>query len=144
MAGSTTHGLERCKKDDDCPTLLNKINKLIESLKERRKEMEPFSTTGQPWSVYVGHAIQIRQQYLMLKKCQAFYKSKQPPCCEAGGDPLPDYDPFPLPEWKPEPYTPRNGPPPVPPSPPDLPPRGPDPRHLIPLILIPVILILAG
>ena len=76
---------------------------------------------------YVGHAIQIRQQFTMLTKCQALYYAHNPPCCDGGKSPPPHYDPFPLPPWKPEPY--------------DLGVDGPirfdNPKTLAPLLLIP-------
>lgn len=86
---------------DDCQTLLDKMERLVASLLQRRREMEPFSQTGQPWQSYVGHAIQMFQQNIMLQNCQILYIFHEPPCSDDG---YPDCDPFPLPPWKPEPY----------------------------------------
>jgi RHS repeat-associated protein len=130
LAGTTTHGLEKCRAEDDCPTLRTKIERLIASLKERRTEMVPYSVKGQTWQNYVGHAVQIRQQYLMLLKCHAYYKSKNPPCCD--GEPPPTYDPFPLPDWKPEP--------PAPPVPQPMPTPA-DPRSVVPWLLVPFLVV---
>lgn len=110
LAGTTTHGLLKCSPSDDCATLLDKMNKIADSLKERRTEMQPFSVSGQPWQAYVGHAIQIKQQYIMLQNCRTLYESHTPPCCGPGkpsGQPAPNYDPYPLPSWKPEPHVPQ-------------------------------------
>ncbi|GBC60618.1 hypothetical protein DENIS_1575 [Desulfonema ishimotonii] len=107
MAGDKTHGVKGCKSGDDCITLKFKMGNIIASLKERRAEMIPFSTCGQPWRSYIGHAQQIAQQFTMLKKCHKLYKEHTPPCCDdPGGKNLPFYNPYPLPEWKPEPYNP--------------------------------------
>jgi RHS repeat-associated protein len=100
LAGTTTHGLRRCSPGDSCETLMDKMNKLVDSLKERRQEMEGFSTTGQRWMDYTGHAIQIWQQNRMLEECQRLYSAHQPPCCDSA----PQYDAFPLPAWRPPVY----------------------------------------
>ena len=97
-AGDVTHGLEKCNSTDTCGELLEKMSKLITSMKERKEEMIPFSEKGQDWRRYVGHAIQIKQQHIMLANCVANFINHVPPCI---GTP-PSYDPFPLPEWKPE------------------------------------------
>lgn len=98
-----THGLRKCLASDDCATLLDKMNKLVASLQERRRQMEPYSVTGQKWEDYVGHTVQIWQQSRMLTACQELYASHTPPCC---GEPAPSYNPYPLPPWRPEPFTP--------------------------------------
>ncbi len=115
--GLQTHGLRRCLPTDDCPTLLQKMERLVASLRQRRDEMEPFCNTGQPWQPYVGHTIQILQQYIMLQNCQILYIFHEPPCSEGG---YPDYNPFPLPAWRPEPYPPPR-PVPVVPNPMPIP-----------------------
>jgi RHS repeat-associated protein len=102
MAGATTHGIEKCLPGDDCAKLTSKIKRLVASLAERRSEMEPYSISGQSWENYVGHAIQVQQQFTMLINCFKLYEAHKPPCC--GNAPF--FNPFPLPGWKPEPYRP--------------------------------------
>lgn len=108
LAGSTIHGLRKCYPTDDCPILLMKMENIVASLQERVEEMKPYSKTGQPYEKtgdkngWLGHVQQINQQYTMLLNCQAYYLMHEPPCCDA--QPIPDYYPYPLPEWKPEPY----------------------------------------
>jgi RHS repeat-associated protein len=114
LAGEVTHGLRRCERGDDCVTLLDKMKKLAASIEERRREMEPFAISGQSWQAYVGHTIQIWQQVNMLAKCREMYESMNPPCC---GEKAPAYNPFPLPDWKPKPYSPPVVTPTKPPDP---------------------------
>ena len=90
-----------------CPVLLDKIQKLISSVEERTTELG--GAGPQPWLVYHGHAWQIIQQWTMLRQCRTYYESHQPPCC-GPGQTAPNFDPFPLPEWKGEPAVPDSQP----------------------------------
>ncbi len=101
LAGWLTHGVRKCNPGDDCITLAAKMAHAVASIRERRKEMEPFSVSGQPSVRYVGHAVQIAQQFAIYQECLLLYKTHIPPCCF---DIVPPWDPFPLPAWKPLPH----------------------------------------